>query len=294
MRTQVFVSYSHKDRKWLDLLLTALVPYTRQQLLDVWADNRISPGSIWRDEIENALSRATVGVLLVSPHFLASDFIAKEELPSLLEAQEKVGLTILWVAVSASAYRLTPVAKYQAVNDPSKPLDSLSGPKRNKELVRICSEIKGAVDRSSTAVPLTVSEASPVQEESASTIGSVPQPVKVDPEIPEADVRMLLEVKERAVRIYRMADWLTQSKVSLEDIEVDRQALIRLRSSLQSYPLISEAVGEFTEATYWAFTSKTRKAQEAALERSDISYRNILNLILGIPGWQYRPIQELL
>lgn len=294
MRTQVFISYSHKDNKWLTELLTTLAPYIRQQLLDVWTDTRINAGSLWRDEISKALDQARVAVLLVSRHFLASEFIAKEELPPLLEAQEKEGLTILWVVVSASAYDISPLAKYQAINDPSKPLDSLSGPKRNRELVRICREIKAAIDRETRTPTAAESQARRTPVASDPDIGSTVRPASSDPDIPDADVQMLLEVKERAVRIYRMADWLSLSKASLDDIEVDRQALIRLRGSLQAYPLVSEAAGRFTEATYWAFTAKSRKEQEAALERGELAYRDLLNFILGIPGWKYRPLQELL
>jgi|GEM_PF-2653084 len=140
-RDQVFISYSHRDKRWLDMLETFLKPYTRKQVIDVWSDTRIKGGDIWREEIKRALERAKVAVLLVTSNFVASDFIQDEELPSVLEAAQNEGLRILWIAVSPSGYDETPIAKYQALNTPSKPLSALKGASRDNELVRICREI---------------------------------------------------------------------------------------------------------------------------------------------------------
>ncbi|GHO96092.1 hypothetical protein KSF_061400 [Reticulibacter mediterranei] len=143
LRDHIFISYSHKDKEWLDKLLTMFKPLERQGLLKTWSDTLIAPGSKWKDEINTALASAKVALLLVSPDFLASDFIANHELPPLLDAAEKKGLVILWIAVSYSMYKITEIVNYQAVNNPSEPLDSLTTSSRvNQELVLIAEKVR--------------------------------------------------------------------------------------------------------------------------------------------------------
>lgn len=144
MRDQVFISYSHCDEKWLEKLRTHLKPFERTHQIQVWDDTRIESGDRWREELGRALAAARVAVLLVSPDYLASDFVVNHELPPLLDAAEREGLRILWVAVSASAYLETPIKDYQAANDPARPLDSLKTAKLNEELVKVCEAVRSA------------------------------------------------------------------------------------------------------------------------------------------------------
>src|SRR5713101_5676457 len=94
-RTQVFVSYSHADSEHLLRLKVHLRPYERKSLIDLWSDTSIRAGQQWKKEVEAALGRAAVAILLVSADFLASDFVAENELPPLLEAAKKDGVKIL-------------------------------------------------------------------------------------------------------------------------------------------------------------------------------------------------------
>ena len=141
MRDQVFISYSHRDTRWLERLQTMLKPLVRTGVLNVWADTQIQTGDKWRAEIQEALDNARVAVLLVSPDFLASDFVAEQELPSLLKAAEDDGLTIVWVPVRDSLYSETVIADYQAASDPSRPLAGLSAADRDEALVEISRKI---------------------------------------------------------------------------------------------------------------------------------------------------------
>ncbi|MEH2105643.1 toll/interleukin-1 receptor domain-containing protein [Nostoc sp.] len=145
-RNQVFISCSHHDQEWLTKLQKHLKPMIRNQNqnLLVWDDTKIQAGAKWRQEIENALAVAKVAVLLVSPDFLASDFIADNELPPLLDAAEAQGLTIIWIPLSFSSYEETEIEKYQSAHAPNQPLDSLNSAQENKAWVDICKKIKAA------------------------------------------------------------------------------------------------------------------------------------------------------
>jgi hypothetical protein len=115
-RDQVFISYSHKDRDWLEKLQTVLKPLVRKGVITIWDDTQIRAGDQWRDHIAEALGNARVAVLLVSPDFLASDFIADHELPPLLRAAQDEGLTIIWVLVRDCLFSETKIADYQAAH----------------------------------------------------------------------------------------------------------------------------------------------------------------------------------
>jgi ActR/RegA family two-component response regulator len=144
VKKSVFISYSHQNRDWLDRFKKNLKVLERTNQLTIWDDTKIKSGNKWKVEIKNALASASVALLLVTPDFLASDFITNTELPVLFRAAKRKGLRILWVAVEPSLYDETVICDFQATNAPNKPLSTLPKAKADQEIIKICKLVKEA------------------------------------------------------------------------------------------------------------------------------------------------------
>jgi MoaA/NifB/PqqE/SkfB family radical SAM enzyme len=137
-RTHIFVSYSHKDKEWLERLNVHLRPLTREGRLDVWNDTQIIPGTEWRLAIQDAIANAKIAILLVSADFLASDFISENELPPLLQNAQEDGAHILSLIISPCRFHETrTISKYQAINPPSIPLLDQSRSDQERMFVKL-------------------------------------------------------------------------------------------------------------------------------------------------------------
>jgi len=137
LRNQIFISYSHKDKEWLDTLQVNLKPFLREMPVVAWDDTRITAGSEWEEEINRALSVTKIAVCLVSTDFITSDFIYKKELPYLLKAADAKELTVIPISVGFSAWKTTPLKSIQWANEPDKPLNDLDEADRERALVKI-------------------------------------------------------------------------------------------------------------------------------------------------------------
>ncbi|HPE71875.1 MAG TPA: toll/interleukin-1 receptor domain-containing protein [Candidatus Competibacter sp.] len=144
MDSKIFISFSHKDRSYRDELVPALeaVAAIRDR---VWFDQKgIDVGDRFHPEIQRALAESKVGILLVSNHFLTSDYITRHELPFLLRQAERGALKLGILHVSAVAKaalsvtveidgkpRTVNLVDTIGVNSPAEPLDKMSRGDRN-------------------------------------------------------------------------------------------------------------------------------------------------------------------
>ncbi len=147
IQAQVFISYSHKDRKFLEEFREHLVHLERHRLVNFWSDENIRPGQKWKKEIEQAITSAKVAVLFVSRHFLASNFIAQNELPVLLSKSKAEGTLLLAIITWPCRYDISPgLADLQALNDPKKPLGNMRPADREELYVEATKEIENALN----------------------------------------------------------------------------------------------------------------------------------------------------
>lgn len=148
--TQVFISYSHTDVRFLDRLQKHLAPLEHEHRVEAWSDLRISSGEDWRKQIASKIEHCDVAVLLVSADFLASSFIVTDELPQILAgaARSGRGVKVMSVILKPCRFDRTPsLSQFQAVNDPAEPLISLSEARQEAIYDRVASDIEKAIER---------------------------------------------------------------------------------------------------------------------------------------------------
>jgi len=145
-KSHVFISYSHRDARWLQRLQVHLKPLERLGKITLWDDTHIDPGKKWLNEIRKALGSAKAAILLISADFLASDFIAKNEIPPLLASAESRGAVILPVIVSTCRFSQTEsLSQFQAVNPPNQPLNMMSKGRQEAVFVKVSEAVEKAL-----------------------------------------------------------------------------------------------------------------------------------------------------
>lgn len=135
----VFISYSRKDEKEKDLVLSHLGVLQQAGLTDVWSDDRISAGADWQKEIDLAISQARVAILLISANYLGSEFILCGQVRELLEHE---GITVFPVIAKACAWQQVEwLAKMSVRPKSRKPVWSDAGIHVDEDLAAIAEEV---------------------------------------------------------------------------------------------------------------------------------------------------------
>jgi len=139
-KSDIFISYSHRDEQYKDELLRHLRILEKQGVASFWDTSHIPAGADWSSEIRKAIDEAEVAVLLISPDFLASDYVVEKELPALLERAKSRNTVILPILVRPTQWTSFPdLAQFQFLNDVREPLSSSS--RKDDEYAKISQQI---------------------------------------------------------------------------------------------------------------------------------------------------------
>jgi hypothetical protein len=118
MKTTVvyFVSYARKNadlaRRFMDKFCDQTGP-SRAYQYRAWQDEDILVGENWHEEIQNAIRESVFGLLLISPAFLASKYIADNELPHFVGHHVKPAIPVMLQPVDLQRHDLKGLEKNQ-------------------------------------------------------------------------------------------------------------------------------------------------------------------------------------
>ena len=106
MTTEIFVSYSHQDDKYLhDNSLLGYLKILERDGAASSSDTKIKTGSAWERVIKQRIDAADIVLALVTQMFLVSDFCQNIEIASFLKRSRDSGLIIFPVIISACSWK---------------------------------------------------------------------------------------------------------------------------------------------------------------------------------------------
>ena len=107
------------------------------------------PGQKWQEEIQAAINKSKVIILLLSADFLASEFIISKEMPAFLKAAENDGAVILTVILRPCLYdMIDELEKYKKMNPGNVPVLSMDNIEKEELYVNLVRQAKRILSQS--------------------------------------------------------------------------------------------------------------------------------------------------
>lgn len=149
---RLFLSYSHKDKKYVEELRKALKPTERNGLIQPWYDGEITAGEEWKPLIEQRLRDADIIVCQLSRDFLDSDFCVLNELERAIQRREAGDAGLVAYVLHDCDWKETKVAKFQILPSEAKSIDGRSN--KHKYWTEIADGIKAVAKKLREQAPM--------------------------------------------------------------------------------------------------------------------------------------------
>jgi hypothetical protein len=149
----LFFSYAHHDEELRNELEVHLSMLKRSGLVRAWHDRRIPAGKDLGGEISKHLEDADVILLLLSPHFLASDYCYESEATRALQRHEDGNAVVIPVILQPCDWLHSPFRKLRATPHDGKPVTKF--PNINDAFLQVTQDIReaaGSLQKSESVV----------------------------------------------------------------------------------------------------------------------------------------------
>lgn len=141
---RVFISYSHHDEPWKNDLDMHLATMKRQGLITVWQDRKIAPGAEWDEEIRRQMEQSHLIFFMVSPGFMASEYIMEKEVPTAMSLYDEGKAKVLPIFVKDVEWKGSVFGKLQGLPRDQKFLDLQSN--KDQALATVAREIRNLIE----------------------------------------------------------------------------------------------------------------------------------------------------
>src|SRR5258708_59623 len=114
--------YAREDKALRDELDRHLSGLKREYQITSWSDGKISAGEGWQKEIDAQLNTANIILLLISAHFMASDYCYGIEMKRALERHEAGTACVIPIILRPVYWENAPFSKLQVLPTDAKPV----------------------------------------------------------------------------------------------------------------------------------------------------------------------------
>jgi len=147
-----FVSYARADLRLADAFLQRLqeqLAPSKRYAYTLWRDVKILLGERWHEEILQALDACQLGLLLLSPAFLTSPYIAQHELQRFVGEGAKPLLPVMLKMVDFRLHAMQGLEQYQVfrLDDTKAFAECTTDVLRHRFVERLFRQIEGRMER---------------------------------------------------------------------------------------------------------------------------------------------------
>jgi hypothetical protein len=142
----IFFAYSREDSELRERLDKHLSGLKRRNYINTWFDGQIEAGTEWEKEIDFALSKADIILLLISADFIASDYCFDVEMKKAISRHEKGDAVIIPIILHPCDWSDLPFSKIQGLPQNGKAITSENWKSPEFALSEIAKSIKETVE----------------------------------------------------------------------------------------------------------------------------------------------------